>query len=97
MTKEEQLAKLLADGYLLEDLTWIGPRDPVCMQLLHGSWENPSEVARQEMERHKHGQWVIKVAAVERRIRESTNNPSYSIKSTRWPSWMQSFLVMRAP
>jgi hypothetical protein len=95
MTKEEQLAKLLADGYSLEDLTWIGPNDPHVMQLFYGAWENANEAARQEMERHKNGQWVIKVAAVERKIREMPGCENYSFKNHQWPEWVRSLFLVR--
>lgn len=95
--KERQFAELLANGYRLDDLTWIGPSDPVRIDLKYASWESPEKAAQEELERHRNGTWIIKASAVERKIREMPGCENYSITQalSELPEWVRSLVIMR--
>ena len=69
--KEDELAKLLADGWLLEDLTWTPPGAAVNVELVYLRGQDANEELRKALDKAQEGQWTIKAAAVERHIRGS--------------------------
>ena len=69
MTREEQLAKLLADGWEEADLRWIPVGSAVDMKLLFLKGQDATQELNKALDRTQAGQWVIKSSAVERRIR----------------------------
>ena len=77
--KAEELAKLLADGFRREELSWTGgwrePTEEEWKKMSEGlprgeCTEREREAVRRTTERMKRGMWVIKHAGIERIIAE---------------------------
>lgn len=75
MTKDEQLAALLAEGWASNDLVWMEPGSPVSVELVYVKGQDAAEELRKALD-----QWLVRAEAVERRIRAIPGCEKYSLK-----------------
>lgn len=80
MTKDEQLAALLAEGWALNDLVWMEPGSPVSVELVYVKGQDAAEELRKALDQAQAGQWLVRAEAVERRIRAIPGCEKYSLK-----------------
>ena len=88
MTRELDLARLLADGYCENDLTWIPAGAAVDVELVYLKGQDEAEEMRKALDRAQDGQWLIKASAVERRIRAMPGCESVSLADLPLPSFV---------
>jgi hypothetical protein len=80
VTKDEQLAALLAEGWALNDLVWMESGSPVSVELVYVKGQDAVEELRKALDQAQAGQWLVKAEAVERRIRTIPGCEKYSLK-----------------
>src|SRR5271170_2057307 len=77
--KDEDLAKLLADGWAPDDLVWVAPGSGVDIELTYLKGQNEAQEMRKALDKAQDGQWLIRLSAVERRIRAMPGCENFSI------------------
>jgi hypothetical protein len=80
VTREEQLAALLAEGWAEEDLTWISRESAVSIELAYVRGQDGREELRKALALARAGQYVVKAEAVERRIRAMPGCENYRLE-----------------
>jgi hypothetical protein len=95
--RDDELTRLLAEGYTLDDLTWIPAGSGVSLELVYLKGQDEAVEMRKALDRAQEGQWVIKSSAVERLIRAMPGCENYSIADQKLPSFTARAYGSRGP